>query len=39
MKRSSIIEARRKQVNPEARERVELSFQIVNRIHNILTEK
>ena len=39
MKRSSILEARRKQVNPDVRERVELSFQIVNRIHEILTEK
>ena len=39
MKRSSILEARRKSVNPEVRERVELSFQIVDRIHEILTEK
>ena len=39
MKRSSILEARRKAVNPEVRERVELSFQIVDRIHEILTEK
>ena len=33
------MEARRKAVNPEVRERVELSFQIVDRIHEILTEK
>ena len=39
MKRSSILEARRKEVNPEVRERVELSFQIVDRIHEILMEK
>ena len=39
MKRSSIIDARRKQVNPEVRERVELSFQIVNRIHEIITKR
>lgn len=39
MKRSSILEARRKQVNPEVSERVELSFQIVDRIHEILTAK
>ena len=39
MKRSSILEARRKSVSPEVRERVELSFQIVDRIHEILTEK
>lgn len=39
MKRSSIIEARRKQVDPEVRGRVELSFQIVDRIHEIPTEK
>ena len=39
MKRSSILEERRKQVNPEIREAVSLSFQIVDRIHEILTEK
>lgn len=39
MKRSSILEERRKQVNPEIRATVDLSFQIVDRIHEILTEK
>ena len=39
MRRSSILENRRKQVNPEIREAVDLSFQIVDRIHEILTEK
>ena len=39
MKKSSIIEARRKQVNPLVRQRVELSFQIVDRIHEILVAK
>ena len=39
MKRSSIIEARRMQVNPEVRQRVDLSFQIVDRIHEILQAK
>ena len=39
MKRSSIIEARRKLVNQEVRQQVVLSFQIVDRIHEILTEK
>lgn len=39
MKRSSILEERRKHVNPEARERVDLSFQIVDRIHEILTSR
>ena len=34
MKRSNIIEARRKQVNPLVRQNVELSFQIVDRIHD-----
>jgi hypothetical protein len=36
MKRSRIIEARRKQINPEVRQRVDLSFQIVDRIYEIL---
>lgn len=36
MKRSNIIEARRKQVNPIVRQKVDLSFQIVDRIHEIL---
>ena len=39
MKRSSIIEARRKQVNPLVRQNVDLSFQIVDRIHEILQAK
>lgn len=39
MKRSSILENRRRQVNPEIRESVDLSFQIVDRIHEILIEK
>ena len=39
MKRSNIIEARRKQVNPLVRQNVELSFQIVGRIHEILQAK
>lgn len=39
MKRSSILEERRKKVNPVVRERVDLSFQIVDRIHDILLSK
>lgn len=39
MKRSSIIEARRTKVSPEVRQRVNLSFLIVDRIHCILEEK
>ncbi len=39
MKRSSILENRRRLVNPEIRESVDLSFQIVDRIHEILTAK
>lgn len=39
MKRSSIIESRRQTVSPEIRRRVDLSFQIVDRIHDILVEK
>ena len=39
MKRSSIIEARRAKVSPEVKRRVDLSFLIVDRIHNILEEK
>ena len=39
MKRSSIIDARRMQVNPEVRLRVDLSFQIVDRIYEILQAK
>lgn len=39
MKRSSIIEERRKHVSPEVRRSVDLSFQIVDRIHEILKAK
>ena len=39
MKRSKIIEERRRHINPEVRERVSLSFQIVDRIHQILAER
>lgn len=39
MKRSDIIEERRRNVSPEIRQSVELSFQIVDRIHEILTMK
>ena len=36
MRRSKILEERRKRVNPEIRESVALSFRIVDRIHDIL---
>jgi transcriptional regulator with XRE-family HTH domain len=39
MKRSSVLEERRKRVNPEIRQSVALSFRIVDRIHEILQEK
>ena len=39
MKRSNIIEMRRQRVKPEIRKTVELSFQIVDRIHDILESK
>lgn len=39
MKRSNILEERRKRVNPEVRQSVALSFRIVDRIHEILKEK
>ena len=39
MKRSSILEERRKAVSPEIKRRVDLSFQIVDRIHAILIER
>lgn len=39
MKKSSIIEARRKQVNPVVRQKFDLSFQIMDRIHEILKAK
>lgn len=36
MKRNKILEERRKHVSSEARRSVDLSFQIVDRIHEIL---
>ena len=39
MKRSSVLEERRKRVNPEIRQSVAFSFRIVDRIHEILLEK
>lgn len=39
MRRSKILEERRKRVNPETREAVAMSFLIVDRIHDILDEK
>ncbi|MCM1071242.1 MAG: helix-turn-helix domain-containing protein [Alistipes timonensis] len=39
MKRSSIIEARRERVSPDVRRQVDISFLIVDRIHEILTSK
>lgn len=39
MKTSNIIEARRRKVNPEIRRMVDLSFKIVDRIHEILKAK
>ena len=39
MKRSKKIEERRKAVSPEIRREVNLSFEIVDRIHDILTER
>lgn len=39
MKRSNILEARRKKVDPAIRQKVNLSFQIVDRIHEILSAK
>ena len=39
MRRSRILEERRKRVNPETRASVALSFRIVDRIHDILEEK
>lgn len=39
MKRSKTIEARREKVSSEVRRRVNLSFLIVDRIHNILEAK
>lgn len=39
MKRSSIIDARRAHVKEETRHGIDISFQIVNRIHDILVSK
>lgn len=39
MKKSKVLEERRKRVNPEVRKSVALSFRIVDRIHEILEEK
>ncbi len=39
MKRSSIIEQRRKSVSPETRRMVDFSFRIADRIHEILESK
>ena len=39
MKRSKVLEERRKHVSGEARERVALSFLIVDRIHEILVQR
>ena len=39
MRRSRVLEERRKRVNPETRESVALSFRIVDRIHDVLEEK
>lgn len=39
MRRSKILEERRKHVDPEIRRSVDLSFQIVDRIHDILVSK
>lgn len=39
MKRSKVLEERRKHVSSEARERVALSFLIVDRIHEILVQR
>ena len=39
MKRSKVLEERRKRVNPDIRQSIALSFRIVDRIHEILEEK
>lgn len=39
MKKSNPIEARRRKVNPKIRHMVDLSFKIVDRIHEILKAK
>ena len=39
MKKSNLIEARRRKVNPKIRHMVDLSFKIVDRIHEIQKAK
>ena len=39
MKRSNVIEARRAKVAPEVRRRVEISFMIADRIHELLQKR
>ncbi|MBQ6189419.1 MAG: helix-turn-helix transcriptional regulator [Bacteroidaceae bacterium] len=39
MMRSKILEERRRRVSPEVRQRVALSFRIIDRIHEVLEEK
>ena len=39
MRRSSILEARRAKVSPEVKNKVNLSFMIVDRIYSILEER
>ena len=39
MKKSNLIEARRRKMNPKIRHMVDLSFKIVDRIHEILKAK
>ena len=39
LRRNKILEERRKHVDPEIRKSVDLSFQIVDRIHDILVSK
>ena len=39
MRRSNVLEQRRRRVNSEVRQSVALSFRIVDRIHEILAEK
>lgn len=39
MKRNNIIEVRRKAVSPASRRQIDISFLIVDRIHNILQQR
>lgn len=39
MKRSNVIESRRKKVTPEVRKSIDLSFLIVDKIHNVLQSR